>query len=83
MVTMLIRNARAFGAKFNVYAISVRDGLEKFVGGGNRRWIRVLGVVNSLGLGKSTRRELPYSRSQKMLLKELATLTKVDLFRRV
>ena len=57
MVAMLVCDTGALGAEFNVDTVAVCTKLEELASVCDGRRVRVLGVVNTFGPRKSTRRE--------------------------
>lgn len=67
VVTMLVVDPGTFDLQFHVHAVTFVTVGEEFASNGDRRWVWVLGIVNTAGLGERSGRQF----------------TEVDLFSRV
>lgn len=57
MITMLVSYSRAFYVEFHVHAVATRTNIEKLARYRNGGCVRVLGIMNALGLGQSANRK--------------------------
>ena len=60
MITVLVRDTRAFNVQLSMNTVSVDRVLEEFARDRERRRIRIFGVVDAFGPYKSTSGEFTY-----------------------